>query len=239
MGGAQAYANARHIEIVGDLPIFVAAHSADVWSNPGLFDLDKKGSSARGGRRTPGLLQRHRAALGQPALPLVGTRRRRLSLVGRADAANDEALRCRAYRSFSWLRVILGNSRRGQDGRRRTVAARAGEAVFNAMRRELGDAQGRLRIIAEDLGIITPEVNALRQAIGLPGMRILQFAFDGDAKNPYLPHNYDANTVVYTGTHDNDTSRGWWESLSHPEQDYVRSYLGVGDEAGDEECTGT
>jgi 4-alpha-glucanotransferase len=74
--------------------------------------------------------------------------------------------------------------------------------------------QGRLRIIAEDLGIITPEVNALRQAIGLPGMRILQFAFDGDARNPYLPHNYDANTVVYTGTHDNDTTRGWWESLA-------------------------
>jgi 4-alpha-glucanotransferase len=109
-----------------------------------------------------------------------------------------------------------------------------GEAVFDAMRRELGDAQGRLRIIAEDLGIITPEVNALRQAIGLPGMRILQFAFDGDPKNPYLPHNYDANTVVYTGTHDNDTTRGWWESLANPEKDYVRAYLGV-DEAMDED----
>jgi 4-alpha-glucanotransferase len=106
------------------------------------------------------------------------------------------------------------------------------------MRRELSDAQGRLRIIAEDLGIITPAVNALRLAIGLPGMRILQFAFDGDAKNPYLPHNYEANTVVYTGTHDNDTSRGWWESLSHPEQDYVRSYLGVGDEKAAKKYTG-
>ncbi|KFB67266.1 MAG: 4-alpha-glucanotransferase [Candidatus Accumulibacter vicinus] len=109
-----------------------------------------------------------------------------------------------------------------------------GEAVFNAIRRELSDAQGRLRIIAEDLGIITPAVNALRLAIGLPGMRILQFAFDGDARNPYLPHNYEANTVVYTGTHDNDTSRGWWESLSRAEQDYVRAYLGVGDESSEE-----
>ena len=85
----------------------------------------------------------------------------------------------------------------------------------------------RLPIIAEDLGIITKEVTALRTRLGLPGMRILQFAFDGHADNLYLPHNFEANTVVYSGTHDNDTTWGWWNTLSANDQDYVRRYLGI------------
>jgi 4-alpha-glucanotransferase len=97
-------------------------------------------------------------------------------------------------------------------------------------------SHGQLKIIAEDLGIITPPVKKLREDIGLPGMRILHFAFGDDARNPYLPHNYDANTVVYTGTHDNDTTCGWWESLvgggglRHPDAGRPRPRLGPPDE---------
>ena len=93
------------------------------------------------------------------------------------------------------------------------------------------DQPGALRIIAEDLGIITKEVTALRTRLGLPGMRILQFAFDGHADNLYLPHNFETNTVVYTGTHDNDTTLGWWNGLAPHEQDYVRRYLGINGES--------
>jgi len=106
-----------------------------------------------------------------------------------------------------------------------------GAAVFNALSKALDkkktQASSALRIIAEDLGIITPEVRALREALGLPGMRILQFAFDGHTDNLYLPHNFESNTVVYTGTHDNDTTVGWWQTLAAHEQDFVRRYLGV------------
>jgi 4-alpha-glucanotransferase len=111
-----------------------------------------------------------------------------------------------------------------------------GEAIFAAMRRELADENGKLKIIAEDLGIITDKVRKLRQDVGLPGMRILHFAFGDDARNPYLPHNYDANTVVYTGTHDNDTTCGWWDSLAQEEKDRVHAYLGVGSENSEELC---
>ncbi len=228
------YANSRHIEIVGDLPIFVAAHSADVWANPELFDLDEQGHPrvvagvppdyfSATGQRWGNPLYRWSAHAAQGYRWWVERMRQTMKLC--------DVVRIDHFRGFESFWEIPAAAATAIDGVWRPGP---GEAVFAAMRRELSDAHGRLRIIAEDLGIITPEVNALRQAIGLPGMRILQFAFDGDAKNPYLPHNYDANTVVYTGTHDNDTTRGWWEALGHPEQDYVRAYLGVGDETGEE-----
>ncbi|MBN8437856.1 MAG: 4-alpha-glucanotransferase [Candidatus Accumulibacter sp.] len=230
----KAYAAARAIDIVGDLPIFVAAHSADVWSNPELFDLDEHGRPrvvagvppdyfSATGQRWGNPLYRWSAHAAEGYRWWVERMRQTMKLC--------DVVRIDHFRGFESFWEIPAASETAVDGQWRPGP---GKDVFTAMRRELGDAQGRLRIIAEDLGIITPEVDALRQAIGLPGMRILQFAFDGDAKNPYLPHNYDANTVVYTGTHDNDTSRGWWESLGHSEQAYVRSYLGVGERAGDE-----
>jgi 4-alpha-glucanotransferase len=96
-----------------------------------------------------------------------------------------------------------------------------GAAFFDALRNALGD----LPVIAEDLGIITPQVGALRRAFALPGMRILHFAFSDGPSNPYLPHNHEPDTVVYTGTHDNDTSSGWWEAADSETRDYVQRYL--------------
>jgi 4-alpha-glucanotransferase len=102
-----------------------------------------------------------------------------------------------------------------------------GQALFDALKRELGV----LPIIAEDLGIITPAVERLRDDNGLPGMKVLQFAFAGGGADPYLPHNYGENCVVYTGTHDNDTTRGWFDAAPEAERDFVRRYLGRGDDA--------
>jgi 4-alpha-glucanotransferase len=225
------YANARHIEIVGDLPIFVAAHSADVWANPELFDLDKKGRPrvvagvppdyfSATGQRWGNPLYRWSAHAAEGYRWWIERMRQTMKLC--------DVVRIDHFRGFESFWEIPATAKTAIDGKWRPGP---GEAVFAAMRRELGDAQGRLRIIAEDLGIITPEVNALREAIGLPGMRILQFAFDGDANNLYLPHNYDANTVVYTGTHDNDTTLGWWQSLRPSERDHIINYLGGGAEA--------
>ncbi len=98
-----------------------------------------------------------------------------------------------------------------------------GEDLFLALTQALGE----LPIIAEDLGIITQEVRVLRERTGFPGMRVLEFAFSGDASNAFLPHNYEPNTVVYTGTHDNDTVPGWWSSCSAHEQAFAKSYLGT------------
>ena len=224
----KTYANSRHIEIVGDLPIFVAGHSADVWSHPELFDLDQKGRPrvvagvppdyfSATGQRWGNPLYRWSAHASEDYRWWVERMRQTMKLC--------DVVRIDHFRGFESFWEIPAAARTAIDGKWRPGP---GEAVFTAMRRELSDAQGRLRIIAEDLGIITPAVNALRRNIGLPGMRILQFAFDGDANNLYLPHNYEVNTVVYTGTHDNDTTRGWWESLGQSERDYIRAYLGGG-----------
>jgi len=230
----KGYAHARGIEIVGDLPIFVAAHSADVWAHPELFDLDPAG--------------RPRVVAGVPPDYFSATGQRWGNPLYRwsTHAAEDyrwwvermrqtmklcDIVRIDHFRGFEAYWEIPAAAETAIDGQWQPGP---GVAVFDAMRRELCDAQGRLRIIAEDLGIITPEVNALRRAIGLPGMRILQFAFDGDPNNLYLPHNYEPNTVVYTGTHDNNTTLGWWEALDDKQQAYVLAYLGLDGETASE-----
>ncbi|WP_313954001.1 4-alpha-glucanotransferase [Accumulibacter sp.] len=232
----KAYANAHRIEIVGDLPIFVSGHSADVWANPQLFDLDKDG--------------RPRVVAGVPPdyFSETGQRWGNPLYLWSAHAAENyrwwiermqqmlklcDIVRIDHFRGFESYWEIPAAAETAIDG---IWQPGPGEALFTAMRGELSDESGRLKIIAEDLGIITPAVRKLRQDVGLPGMRILHFAFGDDARNPYLPHNYDANTVVYTGTHDNDTTCGWWASLEQEEQDRVHAYLGVGSENAAELC---
>jgi 4-alpha-glucanotransferase len=111
-------------------------------------------------------------------------------------------------------------------GRSDAVVGRWVKAPGDALLTMVQRALGGLPIIAEDLGVITPEVLALRERFQLPGMRVMQFAFGDKPTNAYLPHNYEASTVVYTGTHDNDTTRGWYERASEQERDHVRRYLG-------------
>ena len=223
------YANAHGILIVGDMPIFVAPHSADVWAHQSLFDLQADGKL----RTVAGVPPDYFSATGQRwGNPLYkwaehekeGYRwwiERVRAILNRCDI-----VRIDHFRGFESYWEIPASSETAVKGHWR---AGPGEALFQALHRELDGHQkgSSLKIIAEDLGIITPAVRALRAKLGFPGMRILQFAFDGKPDNLYLPHNFEANTVVYTGTHDNNTSVGWWNELAEHERDYVRRYLGI------------
>ena len=223
------YANSRGVEIIGDMPIFVSAHSADVWANQGLFDLDPKGQPRVVAGVPPDYFSSTGQRWGNPLYVWAAHEKENYRWwIARMRAALSlcDIVRIDHFRGFeSYWEIPAGspNAIKGQ------WLKGPGIAFFNAMQKELGTVleQGKLKIIAEDLGIITPEVLALREAAGLPGMRILQFAFDGKNDNLYLPHNFEANTVVYTGTHDNDTCRGWWNALHSSAQDYVRRYLGI------------
>ena len=230
----KAYANAHGVRIIGDMPIFVSPHSADVWANQALFELNEKGTP----KFVAGVPPDYFSATGQhwgnplyhwPAHADEGYRwwieriRTTLSLC--------DSVRIDHFRGFESYWEIPADARTAIEGRwQKGPGIDLFDALINALGRDDVIDTSLPRIIAEDLGIITPEVTALREAIGLPGMRILQFAFDGHSDNLYLPHSFDSNTVVYTGTHDNDTSVGWWHALSDHDQDYVRRYLGISGE---------
>ena len=224
------YANSRDIEIIGDMPLFVSPHSADVWANQQLFDLDEKGYP----RVVAGVPPDYFSATGQHwGNPLYkwsahaheGYRwwiERMRATLGLCDI-----VRIDHFRGLESYWEIPADEETAIKGRWKKGP---GMALFTALQKALDDStdpstRRQLKIIAEDLGIITPEVTALRQAVGLPGMRILHFAFNGNPDNLYLPHNFERNAVVYTGTHDNDTTLGWWKSLSEQEKDFVRRYL--------------
>jgi 4-alpha-glucanotransferase len=219
----KSYANQRGIKIMGDVPIFVAYDSADVWANPDLFQLDAE----RNPTVVAGVPPDYFSATGQ----LWGNphyRWDRLKAQGykwwveriRATLATVDIVRIDHFRGFESAWEIPAGDETAVNGR---WVQGPGIAIFDALR----DALGELPIVAEDLGTITPEVLALRDEAGLPGMRILQFAWSGEPENFYLPFNYVARTVVYTGTHDNDTTRGWFEGTSEAERHRVRTYTGT------------
>ena len=219
----RAYARSKDVAIVGDIPIFIAHHGADCWARPELYWLDDDGQPsvvagvppdyfAATGQRWGNPLYRWEAMAQDGFAWWVARVRRQLALC--------DLVRIDHFRGFEACWEIPATCPTAVDGQ--WVNA-PGQAFFHALNQALGQAP----IIAEDLGVITPEVEALRDGLGFPGMRILQFAFDGHAKNPYLPHNYVANVVAYTGTHDNDTSRGWWEALDDAQRAYVCQYLGL------------
>ncbi len=229
------YANARGVQIVGDMPIFVSAHSADVWANQQLFDLDASGRP----RVVAGVPPDYFSATGQhwgnplynwPAHAMEGycwwIERMRTTL------ALCDIVRIDHFRGFESYWEIPADSKTAVNGHwKKGPGAAFFSALTKSLKKKNDKGTGKLSIIAEDLGIITPEVTALRESIGLPGMRILQFAFDGHTDNLYLPHNFEINTVVYTGTHDNDTTCGWWSNLTSQDKDYVRRYLGISGES--------
>jgi len=217
------------ISIVGDMPIFVSMDSADVWAHPKLFDIGTCGVP----NAVAGVPPDYFSSTGQLwGNPLYNWGQNELTdyvwWTQRMKKAFEDCdvLRIDHFRGFeSYWRVPYG----AETAIHGKWVPGPGAALFNAAERELG----RLSIIAEDLGVITPEVTALRESLGYPGMAVLQFAFDSDAANTYLPHNYDTSAIVaYTGTHDNDTSRGWYESAPETTRDRFRRYLNVsGDDA--------
>jgi 4-alpha-glucanotransferase len=198
----------RGISIVGDLPIFVAYDSADVWACPERFKLDSSGAPITVAGVPPDYFSATGQLWGNPIYNWERERARGFEWwIDRLRASLQvlDVIRFDHFRGFcaSW-EVPYGEST-AENGRWIEVP---GRELFTALKQALGD----LPIIAEDLGVITPDVVALRDEFGFPGMRILQFAFSTDSTNHDLPHNYVPNTVVYTGTHDNDTCVGWFNS---------------------------
>jgi 4-alpha-glucanotransferase len=215
-------ARAAGVRIIGDLPIFVAHDSADVWAHPEFFQLDVRGAPTVMAGVPPDYFAKTGQLWGNPLYRWdVLARDGYAWWVERLHATFEvvDIARLDHFRGFEAYWEVPGGAATAEKGR---WVKGPGAAFLESVRAALG----ALPIIAEDLGFVTPEVLALRDRFGLPGMKILQFAFDKDASHPFLPHNYPTNCVVYTGTHDNDTSRGWYASASEKQRHFARSYLG-------------
>ncbi len=225
----KAYANANEcgVQIIGDIPIFVAYDSADVWAHPELFYLDEEGQPTV----VAGVPPDYFSPIGQLwGNPLYRWDVHKASGYAwwlerfRAILKTVDIVRLDHFRGFAGYWEVPAGNPTAEIGR---WVPGHGVDFFDAVSRALSGAAGEveaLPIIAEDLGLITPDVIELREGFNLPGMKILQFAFSGP-DNPFLPHHYPQNCVVYTGTHDNDTARGWYESAPENERDFANRYL--------------
>jgi 4-alpha-glucanotransferase len=219
-------AAARNIKIMGDVPIYVASDSADVWSNREIFQLDESCQPTVVAGVPPDYFSATGQRWGNPLYRwdvLRATKYRWWVARIRASLRFADIVRLDHFRGFAAYWEIPAHEPTAIHGR---WMPGPGKPLFDAIRQALGD----LPLIAEDLGFITPEVHELRRAIGIPGMKILQFGFT-HVNSPHLPHTYDPMTVVYTGTHDNDTARGWFNSASSEEHNLAETYLGAHDEA--------
>ena len=219
----KAYANERGIEIIGDIPIYVALDSADTWAHPELFDFDESGNPIRVAGCPPDSFSADGQLWGNPLY--------------RWDVHRDTGYEWwtnRIRHVYEWYDIVRIDHFRGFDeyyavpyGEK---TAKNGEwlpgpglDLFRAIKRELGD----IKVIAEDLGFLTDSVKTMLSDSGFPGMKVLQFAFNSSEDSDYLPHRYDRNSVVYTGTHDNETTCSWWRSLSPTDKNVALRYLGA------------
>jgi 4-alpha-glucanotransferase len=215
------YAHAKGVRLIGDLPFFVSPDSSDVWANPEGFRLDGQ----RRPRFVAGVPPDYFSARGQlwgnpvydwDVLRQTGYRWCLDRL--RGLLAHVDVIRLDHFRAFAAAWHVPAGAPTAQAGQ---WVPGPGAEFFNVVQAELN----ALPFIAEDLGLITPDVTALLDQFHLPGNRVLQFAFDGPLDNPHLPHNYVPNTVAYTGTHDNPTTRGWFEELPDRQRQNLWSYL--------------
>jgi len=215
------YASERGIRLIGDLPFFVSLDSSDVWANPEWFQLDDRLRPRFVAGVPPDYFSAQGQLWGNPVYDWEALRRTGYRwCLDRLKAllAHVDLVRLDHFRGFSAAWHVPPGARTAEPGH---WAQGPGADFFEVVQRELG----HLPFIAEDLGLITPDVVALRDKFGLPGMRVLQFAFDGRADNPHLPKNFTSNTVVYTGTHDNTTTRAWFEGLPESIRRTVWSYV--------------
>lgn len=216
------YANDHGVRLIGDIPIFVAHDSADVWANQSLFRLKGDGQPVVVAGVPPDYFSETGQLWGNPHYDWgaiagtgyqwwIGRFRGLLSLV--------DVIRIDHFRGFAAAWVVPSSETTAAAGR---WEQGPGRQLFDAIRATLGDVP----IIVEDLGLITHDVKQLRRALGLPGMAVLQFAFDGKPENSYLPHNYDDPIVVYPGTHDNETTAGWFRAIDEQKRKQVLTYFG-------------
>jgi len=214
------YAHSRGVQIIGDMPIFISSDSADVWARPELFQLDKE----RRPTFVAGVPPDYFSATGQLwGNPLYAWEKHREAgyawWIDRLKSTLKlvDLVRLDHFRGFEAYWAVPAANKTAEKG---SWEPGPNGELFDA----LNAALGSLPLIAEDLGVITPPVDALRRSFGLPGMRILQFAFGGAQEERFIPHHYEHHTVVYTGTHDNETTVGWYENLSDHERRFLESY---------------
>ena len=223
----KAYANSRGIRIVGDIPIYVALDSADAWASPELFQLDENNVPKAVAGCPPDGFSATGQLWGNPLYDWEYHKKTGYAWWTRRMAncmKLYDVVRIDHFRGFESYWEIPFGEKTAVNGKWKKGPK---EEIFNVMENKLG----KLNIIAEDLGDLTDEVLDLRDELGFPGMKILQFAFDSDEANAYLPFNYETtNCVVYTGTHDNDTTKGWYSKADKKATDYVRRLLNVSGE---------
>jgi len=218
----RAYAKEKDITIIGDIPIFVSMDSADVWANPELFYLDDQKLPTVVAGVPPDYFSPTGQLWGNPLYKWSAHKETGYAWwIERFQAMLDvvDIVRLDHFRGFAGYWEIPAGNLTAEEGR---WMPGPGADFLEALR----DGLGELPIIAEDLGEITPDVFELRDDFNLPGMKILQFAFS-DESNPFLPHHYPENCVAYTGTHDNDTVQGWYDSAPEESCDFARRYLSV------------
>ncbi|MBR4341201.1 MAG: 4-alpha-glucanotransferase [Lachnospiraceae bacterium] len=219
------YANDNGIKIIGDIPIYVALDSSDAWGNTNLFEFDKNCKPKSVAGCPPDAF----AATGQLwGNPLYNWKVHKesgfswwLSRISHCYELYD-VIRVDHFRGFDEYYSIPAKDKTAENGKWKKGP---GIELFNTIKKKLGEKD----IIAEDLGFLTPSVMKLLKDSGFPGMKVLQFAFDPHTPSIYLPHKHIENSVVYTGTHDNDTTRGWFKSLGQEDKKYIGEYLGCGE----------
>lgn len=223
------YANTNNIKIIGDIPIFVAYDSADTWANPDLFHLDTKGFPKVVAGVPPDYFSATGQLWGNPLYKWENHKKTEYKWwIDRIKETLKlvDIVRIDHFRGFDEYWEIPANEKTAINGKWKKGP---GKDLFIAIKKALG----KLPIIAEDLGIISDSVGKLRDYFDFPGMKILQFAFledDVKAENPYLPHNANKNSVIYSGTHDNNTTKGWYKEISDIEKDIIRRYMNISGE---------
>jgi 4-alpha-glucanotransferase len=216
------YANSKGIQILGDIPIFISFDSADAWSNPELFFLNKNRKPIVVAGVPPDYFSPTGQLWGNPLYKWAIHKKQGYSWwINRIKAVLQlvDIIRLDHFRGFAGYWEIPYGKPTAEIGR---WVKGPGISFFSAIKKTITD----LPLIAEDLGLITKDVVSLRDTFNFPGMKILQFAFGSTPADPFLPHNYPVNCVAYTGTHDNDTTRGWYDSAPANERDLCRRYLG-------------
>lgn len=219
----RAYANEKGIQIIGDVSIYVCHNSADVWANPKIFKLDPETlEPAYIAGVPPDYFSETGQLWGNPVYDWDKLEETEFAWWVdrfRATLLYVDLVRIDHFRGFEAYWQVPGGEETAMNGE---WIEGPGAKFFETLNAKLGS----LPVLAEDLGVITPEVEELRDRFEFPGMRILIFAFGGDAENIYLPHNYIPNCLVYTGTHDNDTTLGWWQRATAEEKQHLVKYLG-------------
>lgn len=221
--GLKKYANEKGIEIIGDIPIYVALDSADTWANPELFQFDKDGMPIGVAGCPPDSFSATGQLWGNPLYKWTYHKKTNYEWWMKRIAYCYELydiVRIDHFRGFDEYYFIPYGDDTAEFGH---WEKGPGYSIFEAMKKELGEK----KVIAEDLGFLTDTVIELVEKCGYPGMKILQFAFDSREESDYLPHNYKRNCVVYTGTHDNDTTLGWYKSFNKEDKAFAKKYLHI------------